>query len=171
MVRDVLDTSHEIVKLIKKSPRRDAMLQNLRQQLPETTPGIRVLCPARWTVCAKSLQSITDNFNVLQEVWDESLDVVKQTEMLARIIGVSSRMKTFNFFFGLVLGQLVLRHSDNLSKTLQSLQIAAAEERKIADMTVTTLPSNRSDANFDLFWSKVTRMATHCEVEDPVLPR
>ena len=171
VMRDVLDTSYAIVKLIKKSPRRDAMLKNLRQQLPETTPGIRVLCPTRWTVRAKSLQSIIDNFNVLQELWDESLDVVKETEMRATIIGVSSCMKTFNFFFGLVLGDLVLRHSDNLSKTLQSLQISAAEGQKVADMTVTTLQSIRSDANFDLFWSKVTRMATHCEVEDPVLPR
>ena len=171
VMRDVLDTSYEIVKLVKKSPRRDAMLQNLRQQLPESTPGIRVLCPTRWTVRAKALQSIIDNFQVLQELWDESLDVVKETEMRARILGVSSSMRTFNFFFGLVLGELVLRHSDNLSMTLQSVQISAAEGQKVADMTVTTLQSIRSDANFDLFWSKVTRMASDCEVEDPVLPR
>ena len=170
-MRDVLDTSYEIVKLIKKPPRRDAMLQNLRQQLPDTTRAIRVLCPMRWTVRAKSLQSIIDNFNVLQEVWDESLDVAKEIEMRARIIGVTSCMKTFNFFFDLVLGELALRHSDNLSNTLQSLQISAGEGQKVADKTVTTLQSIQSDANFDLFWSKVTRMATHCEVEDPVLPR
>ena len=65
----------------------------------------------------------------------------------------------------------MLRHSDNLSMTLQSLQISAAEGQKVADMTMTTLQSIQSDDNFDLFWPKVTRMASDCQVEDPVLPR
>ena len=91
--------------------------------------------------------------------------------MRARVIGVSSSMRTFNFFFSLVLEQLVLKHSDNLSKTVQSLHISAAEGRKVADMTVTTLQWMRSEANFNPLWSKVTKMATRCEVEDPVLPR
>ena len=89
VMRDMSDTLYEIVKLIKKSSQRDAMLQNLRQQLPESTPGIRVLYPTRWTERAKAVQSIIDNFQVLQEVWDESLDVVKETEIPGRIMGVS----------------------------------------------------------------------------------
>ena len=36
-------------------------------------------------------------------------------------------------------------------------------------MTMTTMQLIRSDANFDLFWSKVTRIATDCQVEDLVL--
>ena len=32
-------------------------------------------------------------------------------------IGVSDRMMKFDFFFGVMLGQTVLYHSDNLSRT------------------------------------------------------
>lgn len=78
VMRDVLDTSYKIVKLIKNSPRRDAMLHKLRQQLPDSTPGIRVLCPTRWTIRAEALHGIVDNFQVLQDVWDESLESRRQ---------------------------------------------------------------------------------------------
>lgn len=78
-MRDALDTSYELIKLVKKSPRRDAMLQNLKEQMPENSPGIRVLCPTRWTVRAQALQSIIANYEALQMLWKESLDVVKDT--------------------------------------------------------------------------------------------
>ena len=64
---------------------------------------------------ANSLASILSNYTVLQELWDELSDIVKDTETIARINGVSSQMKNFDFFFGVVLGKLILSHTDNLS--------------------------------------------------------
>ena len=52
ITRDGLDSSYELIKLVKKSPRWDAMLQKLKQQMLDDSPGIRVLCPTRWTVRA-----------------------------------------------------------------------------------------------------------------------
>lgn len=45
LIKDALDTTREITKLIKYSPRRDAIFQRLKDTLPANTPGIRVLCP------------------------------------------------------------------------------------------------------------------------------
>ena len=67
--------------------------------------------------------------------------------MRSRIQGVSTCMDSFDFFFGLVLAEFILKHSDNLSKALQSIQMSAAEGQKIAEMTVPTLPPVRSDEN------------------------
>ena len=55
----------------------------------------------------------------------------KESEMRACIIGVQSYIKTFDFFFGIILGELILRHSDNLSKTLQSPKLSAAEAQMV----------------------------------------
>ena len=44
IMRDALNTSYELIKLVKKSPRRDATLQKLKEQMPDGIPGIRVLC-------------------------------------------------------------------------------------------------------------------------------
>ncbi len=103
--------------------------------------GIRVLCPTRWTVKAEVLNSILNNFTVLLKLRDESLDVVKDSDMKARIQGVAAQMRKFEFFFGVSLGFLILRHTDNLSKTLQRADMSAAEGQEVVSLTLTTLKS------------------------------
>ena len=44
-------------------------------------------------------------------------------------------MMKFDFFFGAMLGQTVLSHSDNLSRTLQKGDISASEGQDTAEMT------------------------------------
>ena len=60
--------------LLKKSPKRDAILQKIRQDISLEYLGFRVPCPTRWTVKAESMKRILDNWVALQQVWDESLD-------------------------------------------------------------------------------------------------
>ena len=65
------------------------------------------------------MQSIIQNYSVLQSLWDQATDIVHDTETIARIRGVAAHMQSFEFFFALVLGEILLHHTDNLSKTLQ----------------------------------------------------
>lgn len=74
---DALDTTNEISKLLKYSPKRDTLFEKLKKELAPDVPGFRVLCPTRWTVRADSLQSIIDNWEPLQELWDECLCMPK----------------------------------------------------------------------------------------------
>ena len=171
IMRDALDSSYELIKLVKKSPRRDAMLQKLKQQMPDDSPGIRMLCPTRWTVRAEALHSILANYEVVQSLWEESIDCVRDTEMRSRIQGISACMTTLDFFFGVSLGELLLNHSDNLSRALQASSISAAEGQKIANMTVKTLQAIRTDNEFKLFWLSVSQKAKHLEINEPTLPR
>ena len=171
IMKDALDITHEITKLIKKSPARDRCFEKIKSELAPDTPGVRVLCPTRWTVRAEALQSILNNYAVLQELWVESVDKVRDSEMKARLLGVASQMKTFSYLFGIVLGDLILRHSDNLSRTLQKADISAAQGQEVTYMTVQALKSIRSETNYKLFWKKVTHLAEKLEVSEPVLPR
>ena len=119
LMRDSLETAHEITKLIKFSPWREAVFQELKERNEMLTechsPGVRVLCPTRWTVRADSLASIVDNYNVLQSTWEEVVEIARDTETKARIIGVAAQMKTFGFLFGTILSEMLLRHTDNLN--------------------------------------------------------
>ena len=171
VMQEALDITAEITKLVKLSPRRGTIFQRLKDELAPLDPGIRVLCPTRWTVKAEALKSIVDNIEVLQHLWEESLEYVKESEMRARILGVSDRMMKFDFFFGAILGETVLSHSDNLSRTLQKGDISASEGQGVAEMTVTSLKTLRTDDNFALFWSKVTKKATQLNIDEPALPR
>ena len=171
LMKDALDTTHEITKLIKKSPARDATFRRLKEELASDCPGIRVLCPTRWTVRAEALQSILDNYSVLCELWEESIEKVHDTEMKARIQGVAAQMLKFDFFFGVSLGKLILRHSDNLSRTLQRHDMSAAEGQSVTSMVLATLEGLRTDEMFNLFFQCVKASARDLDVAEPNLPR
>ena len=58
VLKSALETTHEIVKLAKFSPHREALFRDIQDGLSEGSPGVRVLCPTRWTVRADSMVSI-----------------------------------------------------------------------------------------------------------------
>jgi len=157
-IKSALEMTHEITKLIKYSPRREGILKELKSANDVATgshsPGVRVLCPTRWTVRADSLASIIGNYAVLQSTWEEAIGVARDTETKARIGGVSAQMKTFDFLFGVVLGEMLLRHSDNLCKCVQKKSISAAEGQQVGRMVIDTLHSLRTEESYDLFWIK-----------------
>lgn len=171
IMRDCLDTCYELVKLIKFSPKRDAMLTRLKEEIGSDALSIRTLCPTRWTVRAESLASIMANYTDLHRLWAEALTATSDTEMKARIQGITSQMDTFKFLFGLLLSEMILRHTDKLSKTLQNPELSSVEGHEIAMLTMATLQDVRSDRDFNLFWEKVELRRAQWEVEEPQLPR
>lgn len=171
IMADALDTAFEISKLIKYSPKRNAMFDNLKKDLAPDSPGFRVLCPTRWTVRGKSLKSILDNYAVLQEQFDLCLESRLEPDIKSRIIGVKHQMSTFEFFVGVVIGERVLKHTDNLSKTLQHKDLSANEGQEVADLSVKTLERMRDEQSFELFWTMVQELASKYDVGEPTLPR
>lgn len=172
LLKDALETTREITKLIKYSPRREEIFERVKEEISSgTTSGIRVLCPTRWTVRANSLDSVLSNYESLLQTWEEAVTIVRDTETKARIQGVEAQMKTFEYVFGCMLGELILRHSDNLSSTLQHKSISAAEGQRVASMTIQTFRSIRNDESYDLFWKRVDLKVKSLGVSEPQLPR
>jgi len=65
-------------------------------------------------------------------------------------------MTSFEYFFGALLSECILRNIDNLSKTLQNPEMSAAEAQGIVKLiTASTLQSIRTSEMFDKFWNKV----------------
>ena len=65
-LKDNKETTLDISNLIKKSPKRDAMLQKIRKDLMLEYPDVWVLYSTRLTVRAESMKSILNNSFVLQ---------------------------------------------------------------------------------------------------------
>ena len=80
-------------------------------------------------------------------------------------------MRTFDYFFGLRLGILLLRYSDNLSTSLQVESLCAVEAQEIVKSTVNTLKRMRSDEKFNLLWKDVENKAAIFFADHPRLPR
>ena len=136
---------------------------------------VTVCCALQYGLCtcADAMQSIQDNYEVLQDLWEWSLENCSDTEMKARIRGhrVTSHMKLYYFFFGLCLGQALLQRADVLSVAFQHQDLSAAEEQALAAMTVRTPRTLRSDEQFQIFWKETRGKATACQVSEPSLPR
>ena len=150
-----MDTAKEVVTLIKFSPKRENLLGQIKENLKEpesAAKGIIGLCPTRWTVRASCFQRILVNYAALLQEWIISLDGKLQSDLRERIIGSQAQMNTFDFFFGLNLGQRLFSHTDNLSKTLQQTRMSAISGKRVAHLTKEFLQKMRSDASFKTFY-------------------
>ena len=114
LLSDTMNTTKEIVFLIKFSPRRENLLREIKEnpEGPESeAKGILGLCSTRWTVSTHWFQRILDNYGALLQEWTISLEEKLQFDVRERIIGCQVQMNTFNFF-ALNLGQRPFSHTD-----------------------------------------------------------
>ena len=81
LLKAVLETTHELVKLIKYSPRREALFREVKGELGEGNSGLRVLCPTSWMVRADSMASVISNYPILQAMWEDAADIVRDTTL------------------------------------------------------------------------------------------
>ena len=74
LISDALGISYEVIKLIAKSPKRETMLKKLKMEnFDKSTGAIHEFSKTRWTVKHKSLGSIIQNYNYIDEVLEKSI--------------------------------------------------------------------------------------------------
>ena len=69
------------------------------------------------------------------------------------------------------IGERILKHTDNLSRTLQHKDMSATESQEVASLLVKTLQRMRNESTFNLFWAAVQQLASNYDIEEPSLPR
>ena len=179
LLSGLMDVSREIVQLIKYSPKRENLLGVVKENMEEdeaedvNNPGLAKFSATRWTVRATCFRRIFENYQSLIETWKECLKKGGlSAEIKARIIGCLAKMKTFEYFFAILLGERLFAHTDNLSATLQSKNMSAVTGQQLACQTVETLKRIRSDDSFLLFYENVLKKKEKInEVAKPTLKR
>ena len=73
-VHDSLDLVMGLSQLIHFSPKQSSLFQTLQLQMSPGAPSIKPLCPTRWTVRTKAIDSVLKNYSVLQN----ELEIVQQ---------------------------------------------------------------------------------------------
>ena len=58
--RDALDLVMEFVQLIKLSPKRDHLFGKKQHENDPEEPGLKPLCPTRWTVRTSAVDSVEE---------------------------------------------------------------------------------------------------------------
>lgn len=112
-------------------------------------------CSTNSTVRSACLKSILENYDILEELWEEVIyGKILNSKMKARVIGVKYQMQQYDFFYGVKLALLIFRYTENLSRTLQHRDICASEGHVCANLSVQALQSIRNETSFDFFTSK-----------------
>ena len=68
----------------------------------------------------------------LTATWEEAIEDVKDTGIKAIIGHVASKMKEFDFLFGLMFEERIIQHTDRLNKTLQATPMTAVQAYDLA---------------------------------------
>ena len=172
LVRNVMDFILNLVQLFKFSPKRLFIFESLRHELSintgETSPSLRMLCPTRWTIRHRSIESILKNYKVLQAELEEIEN--GNDEYAAKARGLLSSMELFDTFFGLKLAFLLFSAAEQFSINLQAKDLTIQEAIRGAHLLCTHLTSLRTTESFSTFYATI-RQESENLTEEPTLPR
>ena len=111
-------------------------------------------------------------YMTLFQLWGHCLKEGKlATDIKARIIGCSTQMTKFDFYFDLHLGHKFYSLTDNLSEALQKSKMPAVSGQRLARFTIQTIESMRTDEGARMFFEYVSQAASHDCIEEPDLGR
>ena len=125
------------------------IFDKLKGEISLELTWFRILCPTRWIVRASSLEIMINNYAVFQASWEDAKDIRRtQKHVLETYVGVQATMTTFAYF-GLVLGERILKHTDNLSKTFQNPSLLHLKGKKLLGSPV----RHCRNLNWWIIWS------------------
>ncbi len=90
------DTTHEITKLVKYSPRKESPFSSIKDEIAQRKYKYLSLCPTWWTVKADAMKNIINNYSPLQELWEQAITIVRDTETIAHIRGIAAHTQTLD---------------------------------------------------------------------------
>ncbi len=168
-IKDGLNFAMELIQLIKLSPKRQVLFETIKaQQEISTTPSIRSLCPTRWTVRTRAMQSILLNYEILQSTMEQAS--YGTDDCSRRAGGVVAVMARFLTFFGLKLSVLLFSYVEQLSISLQGIETTVNDCYYAADLCIKAFERIRTEDTFTSFFRDVEEQAAGM-CGPPVLPR
>ena len=107
------------------------MLLKLKSELAPATPGVKPLCPTRWTVRAESLRSIICNYTVILSVLQEIVEEYRGNfEACCQARGILVAMEKFHSLFGIIVSEKIFSITDTLSRAFQKKDLSAIVAKK-----------------------------------------
>ena len=179
IIRDVIDLVKELNVVVRASAKCHALFEKICHELlmnDENLPSsvspvsLRQLCPTRWTVRAKSMASVVDNYDVILPTLDK-VAAEDNSESGSKAKGLSKCFLRFATYFALKLGITVFQQAEQLSCLLQRKTLTAVAAKHAADALITSLQSIRNDKSFELFWNSTQSESQAVSVLPAELPR
>ena len=124
LLKNVVSTCEEITKSVKWSPKRQYILDLMKQEDGVNIVGLINFSKTRWTTKRACLIAILLNYIYLIKLFEKSAALETVADMRARLYGLCYQMKTFEFLFGLSLAIETLAVTDLLATQLQAKDLS-----------------------------------------------
>ena len=144
--------------IIRASPKRLRIFKHLQEEFNVDAPGLKPLCPTRWTVRTSAINSILKKYTELEQVSNESGDSA------THVSGYTALMAKFETLFGLCLSYLVFSATE-VSKVLQGHDLNARDACRSVAQRISFLTRQRSDVAFSEFYQ--TTLSKSKNLTDP----
>ena len=169
-LRNALDTTKEIAKLINFSPKRSHLFSEKLAQPDSTGVSIKLLCPTRWTARTGAIEAVLKDYSVLMETMEE-IHHTTHDEYGLKAGGILASLEKFDTLFGLKLGYLVFGASESLSKSLQGKNTSLQEALSAVNLCKSFYRRQRQDQAFNTFYDGVVKTSQDLKIDPPCLPR
>ena len=169
-LKEAFDIARELIKFIRKSPKKSLNLMNLRKESDNPYAGVHDFSATRWTVRGGAMESIINNFDEITELLGNR-ELITDSEQRIKAVGLATSIHKFSFLFGCKLAAMIMKQFDRLSQTLQDPTLSAVESYKIAMMTIKTMQKDRSEESFTLFFKSLKKIQEELDIEEALLPR
>lgn len=171
IMRNFLQFVIDLINFFRESPKRCAIVRNVADSLKCAQSHIRPLCPTRFTVKYRAIESISKQLPVLQEALTTITDEYTDNKVRAHASGFMKRFGEFEFFFCLHVSLMLFELTDRLSTQLQSTRLSAGESYQLVKFCIDELTNWRTDSGFDKIWRKANESSAQMDADKPCLPR
>ena len=172
LIRDALDFVRELVYFVNASPLRSRVFDEIKASNPDESKssGLRPLCPTRWTVRTKAIQSILNNYQTLMDT-SEMLSARNTDDASAKASGFIKKMNDFETYFGLRTALRIFEPSEVCSKQLQKVNLSVTEAIESALDVVKFAENARTEESFNCMYDACVSEAQSLGLDPPTLPR
>jgi hypothetical protein len=158
LVRNMYDTSHEVLQFISSSPKRLQVYLN-----HSNGKRLRKFCATRWSYKADSIHVLLENVDsILATLEDLQDDPDSKTRNKAT--SIYNSVTTFSFLVSLVLIESPMQQLIPLTQSIQSSSTDLVKASEHASSKVILLQKKRNEG-FNLLWEKACKLAEDLDIE------
>ena len=143
----------------------------MQSQMAPGTPSLKPLCPTQWIVQTAAIDSVVNNYAVLQDVLTE-INREGKDEYAAKAGGYLNQMDNFYVYFGRKLSHLLFSTTKQLSVPLQGKDTTIHKAIHASNLALKFLESQRTGHGnaYETFYKHILDCSKDL-TDDLTLPR
>ena len=170
-MRDFLNFIHDLIVFLRNSPKRCATIRQIATDHARTQTNIRPVCPTRFTVRYRAIESVKQQLVVIVEALDTFSQDSNDASISSTARGYLKRLMDFEFYISLTFAMPVFEITDRLSTQLQAKTVSTGQGVALVHHAVVELTKLRAEDKFNELWDAAESWRCSMNADQPKLPR